>query len=66
MPDEVLYVWVWFMDLMRFRTFNEVGPQAIQPSEIESWARQKDVRLAPHEFEALLALDFADRVPGDD
>lgn len=66
-PDELDYLFGWWLELSAHRRPDGWG--GVHPLEwpdVKAWAELTDRRLQPHEAEALMALDRADRAPGPD
>ena len=61
MPDEISYLWVWFLELERQRDVSERGLKPLGYSEIMAWALLTDRHVRPHEVHALVSLDIAAR-----
>jgi len=53
LPDAVVYLWRWFIDLNNARTAHS----PISFSELQAWAQLKRLQLDPLEVEAIKALD---------
>lgn len=53
LPDELYYLWVWFVDLSNARQDN----QAISYLEINAWASLMHIQLDLFEVRAIKALD---------
>jgi hypothetical protein len=49
LPEEFAYLWEWFWEIFH--------PEGILFTEIEAWARIRNVRLLPHELRILKRLD---------
>jgi hypothetical protein len=62
-PESVAYLWDWFMELDRSRTYGMGGPDPLTYQAIDAWARLTDRHPAPHEVEALFSLDLVSRHP---
>lgn len=58
-PECVAHVWGWFQALSLTRGGTGYDALALQPSEIESWARQMRIIMTPWEFALLGRLDAA-------
>lgn len=58
-PDVLTHVWEWFQKMHRRRRVGFNGPEAIDDTAIETWARLRRVRITPFEVEAIQALDEA-------
>lgn len=56
-PEEIKYLWSYFLDISFRRTKTESGPNPISHSELESWARRNRYELQPFEYRALDALE---------
>lgn len=62
----VAYLWQWHMELERVRDVSQAGLRPITYSEIKAWAELTDRHVLPHEVEALVLLDLAERFPGEE
>jgi hypothetical protein len=58
-PAAVAHLWDWFCELSGARTGSSGGPNPIQFSEIEAWARLTGRALAPRDVQAIALLDQA-------
>lgn len=56
-PEELKYLWRWFVELNQGRGNSGFGPCALSYLEIEAWSRLNRVVLMPHELKALKQLD---------
>ncbi|MEQ9225064.1 MAG: hypothetical protein RLO15_01810 [Parvibaculum sp.] len=56
-PEGAAVLWNAFNALSHARTLGPVGPNPIQPSEIESWARLMRMPLEPHHVAILAEMD---------
>lgn len=52
-------LWNAFQSLSGARTYNPVGPNPIQPTEIEAWGRLMRLPFQPRHVAAILAMDAA-------
>ncbi|MCR5856580.1 hypothetical protein [Mesorhizobium sp. J428] len=59
LPEGGVLLWQWFGELCESRTYHPGGPNALQPTEIEAWARLRRHPLQPRHVDALLAMDRA-------
>ncbi len=59
LPEGGILLWQWFGELCESRTYHPGGPNALQPTEIEAWARLRRQPLQPRHVDALLAMDRA-------
>lgn len=50
-------LWGWFLDLNRTRTYHAAGPNPLQPSEIEAYARLMRWPMESRHVAILLAMD---------
>lgn len=50
-------LWRWFLDLNRTRTYHAAGPNPIQPSEIEAYARSTRWPIEPRHIVTLRAME---------
>lgn len=50
-------LWRWFLDLNRTRTYHAAGPNPIQPSEIEAYARSTGWPIEPRHIVVLRAME---------
>jgi hypothetical protein len=57
-PDEIMYIWDWFMQLSRSRPVG-MGPGAISFSEIRAWADLMGEMPTRTETKVLMMLDEA-------
>lgn len=62
-PESLAYLWGWFLELERVRTYGMHGPDALTYQQIDAWARLTDRQPMPYEVDALLALDLVSRFP---
>lgn len=62
-PDALEYLWSWFQELERVRTFGAHGPDPITYQQIEAWARLMNRRPTPDDVQGLLMLDAIARNP---
>lgn len=62
-PESLDYLWGWWLELERSRTYGMHGPDPLTYQQIDAWARLTEQRPAPHEVAALLALDLVARFP---
>lgn len=58
-PDDLRYIWEWFVELSSSRTSNGFGANPLGWATLEAWSRITCVQLLPYERRALLALDRA-------
>lgn len=67
-PPSVAYLLEWADALGQYRTMGQHGWHRVAPESVESWARQRDLTLLPHEVDALATLDALLLYPdtGDD
>lgn len=59
LPEAGKLFWTMFTELSRSRTGGPMGPNPIQFSEIESWARLNRWPLEPHHVQLIKAMDDA-------
>lgn len=57
LPDELRYLWNWFVMLSNRRGGTGFGPAALTPVMIVSWCQLNRMSLLPYELEAIEALD---------
>ena len=57
MPDELAYLWHWFLDLDAARGSNGFGISPLSYVEIKAWSDLTRNTLAPWEIEAIKRLD---------
>jgi hypothetical protein len=62
-PDSLGYVWQWFNDLDRVRAYTMSGPEPLNHTEIDAWARLTGRTPDALEVDALLMLDRVARSP---
>jgi hypothetical protein len=60
-PDEVAHIWIWFTQLMDWRTPGFNMPGALSHCEMQAWAKLMHIELYPAEVDALRRLDRAYR-----
>lgn len=58
LPENVQYLWSWFLDLHSFRGSNGFGANPIDPSLIRDWCWLTGVILEPFEVRAIRVLDM--------
>lgn len=58
-PDEIEYVWDWFVELHEARTGNGFGPNPLSFTELAHWQALCDTRIQPWEVRAIRAIDNA-------
>lgn len=58
-PEEALYLWAWFCELLSARHVGPGGPETIDFTEISSWARLTRRSPTPWEVDMLRDLDDA-------
>ncbi|MEM1287119.1 MAG: hypothetical protein AAGH60_02080 [Pseudomonadota bacterium] len=58
-PEGGHLFWRFFQELSAARTMGPNGPNAIQFTEIEAWARLKRWPLEPHHIDLITAMDQA-------
>ncbi len=56
-PDEVKYLWEYFLSMSRRRTSNGFGPNPIPDEGVEAWARRHRIQLQSFENQALDAIE---------
>ena len=59
LPDEVAYLWDWFIELHSARASSGFGIQPISYLEIKAWSQLNQIHLTPWELHALKRLDGA-------
>lgn len=59
--EEIQYLWTWFWELDRTRTYSGMTgrPEPISFVALDAWARLTRRELLPHEVDALMRLDAA-------
>lgn len=57
LPEEVKYLWEFFVELNRARGSNGFGPSPLSFSDLHAWATLTGNRLDPWELRAILAID---------
>jgi hypothetical protein len=57
LPEYLVYLWNYFMELSRARGNNGFGPSPLAYSEIQAWARLTKQALDAWELDAILKLD---------
>lgn len=57
LPEGSAVLWNVFTGLSQSRTLGPAGPNPIQPSEIEAWARLMRMPLEPHHVAILAEMD---------
>ena len=57
-PEDLLYLWEWFIDLGNARPQGYAGPAPISFSEIKAWSELMGIKLSGWEVEALKDLDI--------
>jgi hypothetical protein len=56
-PEELRYIWEWFLKLNRYRQGSGYGVNPLEPTQYEAWARLEHVAIETWEFEVLTSLD---------
>lgn len=72
-PEELAYVWAWFLELHATRGFNGMVPNPITFAEIGAWSSLTRTFPLPSEVDLLRRLDMVwmtvpkpeDGIPGD-
>ncbi len=59
LPEFLEYLWVWYLQLSRARTYGMGGPDPIRYVDIQAWAALTGQHPFPHEVDALLQIDTA-------
>lgn len=62
-PEQLAYLWLWFLELDRTRTHGMNGPDPITYPMIDAWARLTQRTPDAIEVDALLLLDVVSRHP---
>lgn len=62
-PESLDYLWRWFTELDRARTFSMNGPDPITHTAIDAWARLTGRTPDALEVDAILLLDVIARNP---
>lgn len=57
LPDELAYLWMWFLSLHHRRGGNGFGPNRIAWGEVAAWCSLHGIRLAAWELDAIMRLD---------
>lgn len=65
-PEELGYLWEWSNELAASRNVTQAGIEPLTYLQIDAWARLTCNQPAPHEVRSLLALDWAQRHPGEE
>jgi len=65
-PDELAYLWEWFVELDRARGSTGFAMSPIGFVDIQAWASLTGRRPYPEEVHALLQLDWTKRHPPED
>lgn len=58
-PEEVKYLWGYFLNLNRRRTASGFGLGPIGHADVEAWMRLRGFELMPFEMDAILAIEYA-------
>ncbi len=58
-PQELLYLWRWFLDMHMSRARTEFSTSAISNAEIKAFAELRGIQLRAFELDAIRALDLA-------
>ena len=58
-PDEIGYLWEYFLSMHKRRTSNGYGANTIASAEMHSWAWLRGVTLLPFELDALDSVEAA-------
>ena len=64
-PEELIYLWTWWIELNRSRGGGMNGPEGLTYQGIDAWARLTGADPEPVEVEALFELDAAVREPSE-
>jgi hypothetical protein len=59
LPEEITYLWIWFLQLHRRRPYSQFGPGPITYSELLAWTTLRGIRLLQFEIDGIEALDAA-------
>lgn len=57
LPDSLAYLWTWYNEVARSRPPSMTGIAAVGAREIVAWAQLRRQEVAPHETDALYAID---------
>ena len=57
-PRPLVYLWNWFQDLNRARSYNGFGPDPITYPDFQAWAALTESRPRPREIALLKDLDL--------
>ncbi len=57
-PENLRYLWNWFMELHAARSYGPNGPNPIGYREIEAWATVMRNRVSPAEVDMLRGMDL--------
>lgn len=59
--DAIQYLWTWFLELDRTRTYHAMSgrPEPITYQMVDAWARLTGREVLPHEVDALMRMDIA-------
>lgn len=62
-PEELDYLWLWFVEISAGRGEGMSGAASLTWDSIDAWSRLTDTEIAPHEVRAIFALDAVTRHP---
>lgn len=58
MPNDVTYVFDWFLDLQAGRQYTSFGPVPFSWTDIKSWAELKNIDLMSWEVDVIKKIDM--------